>query len=62
MTQPLLPGDFYIENGRYVFTAQYHLRRGTCCGNACRHCPYAHANVPAGRKAKPAETPKGAPR
>ncbi|MEZ0130904.1 DUF5522 domain-containing protein, partial [Flavobacterium sp. LBUM151] len=18
----------------------FHLKRGTCCGNNCRHCPY----------------------
>lgn len=32
--------DYYIENGLYVFTAWYHLKRGECCGNGCRHCPY----------------------
>lgn len=32
--------DFYIENGLYVFTASYHKKRGYCCGNGCRHCPY----------------------
>jgi hypothetical protein len=34
------PGDFYLERGLMVFTAAYHLRRGFCCGNRCRHCPY----------------------
>lgn len=34
------PGDYYLENGLWVFTAQYHLRRGYCCGSGCRHCPY----------------------
>ena len=34
------PGDFYLERGLMVFTAAYHLRRGYCCGNRCRHCPY----------------------
>ena len=38
--------EFYDENGYLVFTAAYHLRRGTCCGNRCRHCPYDHVNVP----------------
>ncbi|MFY0652468.1 MAG: hypothetical protein JXQ96_10565 [Cyclobacteriaceae bacterium] len=33
-------GDFYLENGFYVFKAQYHLKRGYCCENNCRHCPY----------------------
>jgi hypothetical protein len=37
---PLQDGDFYLEGGHMVFTAAYHLRRGYCCGNRCRHCPY----------------------
>ena len=32
--------DFYIEEGKYVFTEVFHLKRGHCCGNLCRHCPY----------------------
>jgi hypothetical protein len=32
--------DYYIENGNYVFTKWYHLKRGECCKNGCRHCPY----------------------
>lgn len=32
--------DYYIENGAWVFTASYLKRRGYCCGNGCRHCPY----------------------
>jgi protein-disulfide isomerase len=39
------PGDFYFEGGLMVLTAQYHLRRGSCCGNGCRHCPYDHVAV-----------------
>ncbi|MBL9167766.1 MAG: ABC transporter substrate-binding protein [Verrucomicrobiales bacterium] len=37
---PLQPGDFYFEAGLLVLTAQYHRRRGYCCGSGCRHCPY----------------------
>jgi len=38
---PLQEGiDFYIENGRYVFTAHYLRKRGYCCQSGCRHCPY----------------------
>lgn len=33
-------GKFYLENGYVVFTESYHLKRGYCCKNACRHCPY----------------------
>lgn len=53
MTQPVPPSplpsgdlgddvraDFYMEDGCVVFTAAYHLRRGSCCGSGCRHCPY----------------------
>ena len=33
--------DFYIdERGFTVFTAAYHLKRGYCCNNQCRHCPW----------------------
>jgi hypothetical protein len=33
--------DYYVDkDGMVVFTAAYHLRRGTCCGHGCRHCPY----------------------
>lgn len=37
----LIPEDFYMnENGFMVFTEAYHLKRGYCCKNGCRHCPY----------------------
>lgn len=39
--------DYYLkEDGLMVFTEKYHLKRGYCCGNKCRHCPYQHINVP----------------
>jgi hypothetical protein len=38
--------DYYFENGLMIFTEAYHRKRGFCCGNRCRHCPYEHANVP----------------
>lgn len=31
---------YYLENGKVVFTPLYHINRGYCCGNVCRHCPY----------------------
>ncbi len=37
--------------GYTVLTEVFHLRRGECCGNGCRHCPYDHANVPEGLRA-----------
>lgn len=32
--------DFYIENGMFTMKEAAHLKRGKCCGNKCRHCPY----------------------
>jgi Family of unknown function (DUF5522) len=32
--------DFYFEKGFMIFTEAYHLKRGYCCKNGCRHCPY----------------------
>jgi uncharacterized protein DUF5522 len=34
--------DYYLENGNWVFTAKYLLRRGQCCRSGCRHCPYGY--------------------
>ncbi|MGB7134490.1 MAG: DUF5522 domain-containing protein [Acidobacteriaceae bacterium] len=39
--KPLVEGeDFYREGPYLIFTEAYHLRRGTCCGSGCRHCPW----------------------
>lgn len=33
--------DFYFnEEGYRVFTEKYLLKRGYCCKNGCKHCPY----------------------
>ncbi len=32
--------DYYLENGLLVMTAAYHKKRGSCCGNQCRWCPF----------------------
>jgi hypothetical protein len=36
---------YYLEGGRVVFTEKYHLERGSCCGNKCRHCPYTPKHI-----------------
>ncbi|MEP2771370.1 MAG: DUF5522 domain-containing protein [Fulvivirga sp.] len=36
---------YYIENGLYVFTEAYHLKRGYCCKSGCRHCPYDYRKI-----------------
>lgn len=38
---PLVEGeDYYLDHGLMVLTARYHLRRGYCCDQGCRHCPF----------------------
>lgn len=33
--------DFYTdEEGNVVFTREFLEKRGFCCKNGCRHCPY----------------------
>ncbi len=37
----LEPDDFYYsEEGYIIFTEKYLLKRGYCCKNGCKHCPY----------------------
>jgi len=45
--------DYYLENGLMVFTSAYHIKRGFCCENKCRHCPYG-----TDRKSKPRKIPE----
>lgn len=37
-------------SGYSVFTATALLRKGVCCGSACRHCPFGHARAPAAKR------------
>ena len=33
--------DYYINlDGNFVFTESFHLKRGHCCKNQCKHCPW----------------------
>ena len=36
---------YYLENGKIIFTEQYHIDRGFCCGNGCRHCPFQPKHI-----------------
>ena len=48
------PEDFYYdERGFIVFTESYLLKRGYCCQNGCRHCPYGF-----NKKSQQIEQPK----
>ena len=33
--------DYYLEDGRIIFTEKYLKKKGRCCGGQCRHCPYS---------------------
>lgn len=47
MSQWIEGVHYYINNeGLIVLTEKYHLERGYCCGNGCKHCPYNYENVP----------------
>ena len=39
--------DYYFnEQGFVVLTEKYHLDKGFCCGNGCKHSPYQYEAVP----------------
>jgi hypothetical protein len=40
---------YYLEGDRVIFTSLFHLERGQCCGNGCRHCPYKPRHVKGGK-------------
>ncbi len=49
MKQNLIEGvDYYYEEKEgvrfRVFTEHYLLKRGYCCQNRCKHCPYGFTN------------------
>jgi hypothetical protein len=45
--------DFYYnEQGFMVLTEKFHLEKGFCCGNGCRHCPYEYISVPEPRRSE----------
>ncbi len=43
MKNKLVEGvDYVIESGKFVFTEAYHLKRGYCCKNKFKNCPYGN--------------------
>ena len=32
--------DYYMKNNLFVLTENFLRKRGFCCQNGCRHCPY----------------------
>jgi hypothetical protein len=50
---------YYLENGKVVFTPEYHLKRGDCCGSGCRHCPYIPVGIKGNKNIKQKENGNG---
>ncbi|HRN80575.1 MAG TPA: DUF5522 domain-containing protein [Ferruginibacter sp.] len=50
--QPLEVDYYTDENGNLVFTEHFLRKRGFCCGNGCRHCPYHYQNVDPAKRAE----------
>jgi len=48
MSNNLVEGEDYYFNddGFIVLTEKYHLYKGFCCGNGCKHCPFNFESVP----------------
>lgn len=45
--------DYYFnESGLMVLTEKFHLKKGFCCGNGCKHCPYDYMNVKEPRRSE----------
>jgi hypothetical protein len=46
--------DYYMSpNGYRVMTELYLVKRGYCCSNGCKHCPYSPKAVKGNRKLRP---------
>jgi hypothetical protein len=55
----LIEGEdfYYNEDGYMVLTEKFHLAKGFCCGNGCKHCPYkAPSGLPCGEGQKTDES------
>jgi Family of unknown function (DUF5522) len=61
MKKQLVEGsDFYFnEQGFMVLTEKYHLEKGYCCGNGCRHCPFEYEKVAEPRRSELLQEKKG---
>lgn len=46
--------DYYMNPAGYrVMTELYLVKRGYCCSNGCKHCPYSPKAVKGNRKLRP---------
>ena len=43
--------DYYLNSDGYrVMTEYYLVKRGYCCSNGCKHCPYSPKAIKGNRK------------
>ena len=46
--------DYYLtKEGYRVMTESYLVKRGYCCSNGCRHCPYDPKAIKGNRTLRP---------
>ncbi len=46
--------DYYLNSQGYrVMTEYYLVKRGYCCSNGCKHCPYSPKAVKGNRRLRP---------
>ena len=46
--------DYYLNKDGYrVMTESYLVKRGYCCSNGCKHCPYDPKSQKGNRKLRP---------
>ena len=47
MNNKLVEGEdnYFNAEGYMVLTEKYHLEKGYCCGNGCKHCPFNYDAV-----------------
>lgn len=52
MNDDELVESYNNNNGLIIFTEEYLLQRGYCCGNGCKNCPYNYKSVPEPKRSK----------
>jgi hypothetical protein len=36
---------YYLDGDRVIFTEKWLIKRGECCGNGCKHCPFIPKHI-----------------
>ncbi|MDJ0840774.1 MAG: DUF5522 domain-containing protein [Acidobacteriota bacterium] len=53
LAERLKVDHYFDEKGLFVMTERAHIKRGSCCGSGCLHCPYAPRHGGGGRRLAP---------